>query len=81
MPAGGEPYGVTCLMCGTEVGQIASGRFIKHASCTTSLPRRAACRSANQRDDADGGQLGPRGVKRWADTSAHLRQAGQEVWS
>jgi hypothetical protein len=40
MPVGGEQYDVRCLMCGTEVGHLAFGTFIKHAGCSTPLPRR-----------------------------------------
>jgi hypothetical protein len=40
MPAGDEQYDVRCLMCGTEVGYLAFGTFIKHAGCETPLPRR-----------------------------------------
>ena len=29
-----------CLTCGTEVGQIAFGRFIKHVGCGAALPRK-----------------------------------------
>ena len=40
MPARDEQYDVTCLMCGTEVGHIVFGRFIKHAGCGAALPRK-----------------------------------------
>ena len=40
MSTRGEQYDVRCLMCGTEVGHLAFGTFIKHAGCTTPLPRR-----------------------------------------
>ena len=40
MPDRGEQYDVRCLMCGTEVGSLAFGRFIKHAGCARPLPRK-----------------------------------------
>lgn len=39
MSARDEQYDVRCLMCGTEVGQVAFGRFIKHPGCAAGLPR------------------------------------------
>jgi hypothetical protein len=40
VPDRGEQYDVRCLMCGTEVGSLAFGRFIKHACCARPLPRK-----------------------------------------
>jgi hypothetical protein len=40
VPDRGEQYDVRCLMCGTEVGSLAFGRFIKHAGCARPLPRK-----------------------------------------
>jgi hypothetical protein len=35
-----EQYDVRCLMCGTEVGSLAFGRFIKHPGCASPLSRK-----------------------------------------
>jgi hypothetical protein len=40
MPIERDQYDLRCLMCGTEVGHLAFGRFIKHAGCAAALPRR-----------------------------------------
>jgi hypothetical protein len=34
-----ENYEVKCMLCGTEVGQILSGKLKKHAGCTATMPR------------------------------------------
>jgi hypothetical protein len=61
-------YDMTCLLCGTQVGELRGGRFYHHAGCTSAPTVRAGilrcCRCGGslymERSDAISASLGRR---------------------